>query len=101
MNHATRLDQYDAAFKALAREVRITVTPTTKGKVVELKKVGRYSDGGGLWLKVEESGGKSWQFRYTLRGVQRHMGLGSAHTVSLTGTGFWFSRSRIHAARDS
>jgi antitoxin HicB len=37
LNHATRLDQYDAAFKALNREVRITVAPT-KSKVAEKSK---------------------------------------------------------------
>jgi len=36
-----------------------------------------------LYLQVSDSGSKSWIFRYTLNGKNRHMGLGPAHTVSL------------------
>lgn len=60
-------------------------------KVTRLSRPGRYGDGGGLWLQVrllkkkndEEHVGKSWLFRYTLRGRARHMGLGDAADVSL------------------
>jgi integrase len=44
---------------------------------------GRYGDGGGLWLQVSATGGKSWLFRYTREGSARHMGLGSVELVSL------------------
>ncbi|MFK5597959.1 tyrosine-type recombinase/integrase [Methylobacterium sp. HMF5984] len=51
--------------------------------VARLKTPGLYGDGGGLWLQVSGKGGKSWVFRYTLRGKSREMGLGSANTFSL------------------
>jgi len=44
---------------------------------------GKYSDGGGLWLQVTPSGGKSWGFRYTRAGREHFMGLGPTHTVTL------------------
>lgn len=48
-----------------------------------LEQPGYYGDGGGLWLQVTRNGGKSWVFRFTLRGKSREMGLGPLHTVSL------------------
>lgn len=48
------------------------------------KKVGRHSDGGGLYLNVSASGGKSWVFMWTPPGrKRREMGLGSYPAVSL------------------
>jgi integrase len=41
------------------------------------------SDGGGLYLQVSETGGKSWSFRFMLAGRAREMGLGPVHTISL------------------
>ena len=52
-------------------------------KVKALEKPGRYGDGLGLWLQVNENRGKSWVFRYMLHGRAVHMGLGATHTVSL------------------
>jgi integrase len=52
-------------------------------EVVNKKGAGYYCDGGGLYLQVSDSGSKSWIFRYTLNGKNRHMGLGPFHTVSL------------------
>ena len=37
-----------------------------------------YADGGGLYLRVDPSGAKSWVFRYAIAGRQRDFGLGSA-----------------------
>ncbi|SDA25082.1 Integrase [Methylobacterium sp. UNC378MF] len=51
--------------------------------VAKLKAPGMYGDGGGLWLQVSGKGGKSWVFRYTLRGKSREMGLGPVSTFSL------------------
>lgn len=51
--------------------------------VARLKKPGRYGDGGNLWLQVSPYGTKSWFLRYTIAGVQREMGLGPLHTVSI------------------
>lgn len=44
---------------------------------------GRYADGGGLYLQVGPTGGKSWLFRYMIDGKAREMGLGAVHTLSL------------------
>ena len=43
----------------------------------------RYGDGGNLWLQVGPTGGKSWIFRYVVRGKQRLMGLGDLDVVTL------------------
>ena len=51
--------------------------------VARLKTPGMYGDGGGLWLQVSGKGGKSWVFRYTLKGKSREMGLGPVSTFSL------------------
>ncbi|MFQ5534935.1 MAG: Arm DNA-binding domain-containing protein, partial [Sphingomonadales bacterium] len=45
---------------------------------------GKFGDGGGLWLCMKNNGGKSWVFRYMLRGRAREMGLGSLSTISLS-----------------
>jgi integrase len=52
-------------------------------KVQKLKKKGLHSDGGGLYLRVSESGTKSWMFRFGESGKLRDMGLGPVHTISL------------------
>jgi hypothetical protein len=44
--------------------------------------VGMHGDGGNLWLYVTP-GGRSWLFRFRLRGKSRQMGLGSFKDVSL------------------
>lgn len=51
--------------------------------VQKLKEPGRYADGGGLYLQVGPTGGKSWLFRYTRRGKAREMGLGAFNALSL------------------
>jgi len=50
--------------------------------VRSIRREGRYSDGGNLYLQVA-NGGKSWVFQYQRHGRQRDMGLGSARSVSL------------------
>lgn len=44
-----------------------------------------HSDGGNLYLNVANGGSKSWIFRYSSRGKQREMGLGSTLTLDLAG----------------
>lgn len=44
---------------------------------------GRYSDGGGLYLFVTVSGGRSWVFRYARKGRERDLGLGPVRDVTL------------------
>src|SRR6516225_4980520 len=54
----------------------------TDAFVRSVRREGRYSDGGNLYLQVA-NGGKSWVFQYQRHGRQRDMGLGSARSVSL------------------
>src|SRR5215831_9049018 len=56
-----------------------------KLKVLKLAqlKPGMHSDGGGLYLNVEESGSRSWILRCTIRGKRSWLGLGSLTVVSL------------------
>ena len=55
-------------------------------------KPGRYADGNGLYLIVEESGAKRWILRTMIRGKRCDLGLGSASTTSL-------ADARVEAAR--
>lgn len=55
----------------------------TAAKVKNLKEPGSYSDGGNLYLKVTDTGTKSWVFRYK-RGRLRRIGLGAYPAVSLS-----------------
>ena len=52
-------------------------------EVSSLSKVGRYSDGGGLYLQVAAGGSKQWVFRFMMDRVPRTAGLGSTATFSL------------------
>jgi hypothetical protein len=44
----------------------------------KITKPGRYGFGGGLWLTVAPSGGKSWSYRFTFAGRARAMELAPA-----------------------
>jgi integrase len=44
---------------------------------------GRYCDGGGLYLVVDETGAKRWQLRAVIAGKRTEIGLGGLTTVSL------------------
>jgi integrase len=52
-------------------------------KVQKVRRKGLHADGGGLYLRVSESGTKAWMFRFGLNGKLRDMGLGPIHTISL------------------
>lgn len=52
-------------------------------KVATLAKPGRHSDGGGLYLKVDQGGAKRWVFLWVRNGRQREAGLGSVNAVPL------------------
>lgn len=52
-------------------------------KVETVKKPGRMSDGGGLYLSISPAGAKSWVFMFSRDGRQREMGLGSTNAVTL------------------
>lgn len=48
-----------------------------------VKEPGKYTDGHGLFLKVEPSGAKRWVQRIVIRGKRSEIGMGSASLVSL------------------
>ncbi|MGG7603564.1 tyrosine-type recombinase/integrase [Massilia sp. BKSP1R2A-1] len=60
-----------------------TIERLTAAAVSRAKEPGYYPDGGGLYLQVSSSGTKSWIFRYSRGGKERHMGLGPFHTIGL------------------
>lgn len=45
--------------------------------------IGKYSDGGGLWLHQRNDGGAQWFLRITVHGRRREMGLGPLSSVTL------------------
>src|SRR5215472_5836959 len=51
--------------------------------VSRAKQPGMHADGGGLYLQVTGSQGRSWVYRYARGGKTRYMGLGSLTAVSL------------------
>src|SRR5215469_8049313 len=51
--------------------------------VLKIRKPGYHADGGGLYLQISQGGGRSWIFRFSLRGKAREMGLGSLSKLSL------------------
>lgn len=55
----------------------------TARMVEQAKAPGYYGDGGGLVLRVAESGSKVWLYRYKTYGRVREMGLGPVRDVSL------------------
>ncbi|WP_234423474.1 integrase arm-type DNA-binding domain-containing protein [Tateyamaria sp. Alg231-49] len=65
----------------MPREVRNQLTAL---RVKNEKKPGRYADGMGLYLVVSEHGSRWWQWRGTVHGKRRELGIGSALLVSLS-----------------
>ena len=51
--------------------------------VATVKKPGRYSDGGGLYLNVASTGAKSWVFMFKVAGKRTELGAGSLSKVPL------------------
>jgi Arm domain-containing DNA-binding protein len=51
--------------------------------VAAIKAPGKYRFGRGLYLQVSGPDAKSWIYRFTVRGKERFMGLGSARDVTL------------------
>src|SRR5262245_54725623 len=60
-----------------------TIGRLTALKVDKAKRAGMYADGGGLYLRVTQSGTKNWVFRFMLNGRPRWMGVGPLHTIGL------------------
>jgi integrase len=59
--------------------------------VARLRRPGMYTDGGGLYLQVSGSQGRSWVYRWARGGRTRYMGLGSLTAMSL-------AEARVRAA---
>jgi len=59
------------------------MTKLTALQVAHAKNRGLINDGAGLYLKITDSGTKSWVFRYRQNGRQRYHGLGSVKILSL------------------
>ena len=71
----------------------------TATAVKQIKKPGRYTDGNGLYLVVDESGARRWLLRTVVLGRRRDIGLGSARLVPLAGAREEAARMR-RLARD-
>jgi len=67
--------------------------------VQTLTEPGRHADGDGLYLVVDEGGGKRWVYLYRLAGRRREMGLGPLRTVSLAQAREQASRARTMASQ--
>ena len=67
------------------RKVKTRKRELNKLEPVTLKKLppGMHSDGGGLYLVVQESGSRSWILRTMIRGARKDIGLGGLSTRSL------------------
>jgi integrase len=55
---------------------------TLKAKQIEYAKEGMHADGGGLYLRVQASGAKSWIYRFQLNNKRREMGIGTLDVKS-------------------
>ncbi|WLC16274.1 tyrosine-type recombinase/integrase [Bradyrhizobium diazoefficiens] len=66
--------------KARRKHPQKALTPL---RINSLSQPGRYADGNGLYLVVDESGAKRWVLRTVVHGKRRDMGLGSLRLVSL------------------
>lgn len=51
--------------------------------VLTLKKQGRHSDGGGLYLSIDSTGRRRWVFMYVRNGKRTELGLGSGRDLPL------------------
>lgn len=71
-------------------------------EVKNATKPGRYLDGGGLYLSVAGEGRKRWAYRYTIKGITKDLGLGSAADVTLAKARELAAEARAHvkAGRD-
>ena len=61
----------------------VTLNKLSPRAVTTIKKPGRHSDGGGLYLVVDASGARRWLFMFRWGGKLKEMGLGGIATTSL------------------
>ena len=65
---------------------QLSVRPTNKLTAIAVekqKRLGRHSDGGGLYLNVTKSGSKSWVFNWSRNHRKQEIGLGPYPAVLL------------------
>lgn len=60
-----------------------TLNRLTARQVSSFKDPGRYSDGGGLYLRVSAAGGRSWVFMTSSGGTRSEIGLGGVTAIGL------------------
>lgn len=60
-----------------------TLNRLTARQVSSFKEPGRYSDGGGLYLRVTPAGGRSWVFMVRSGGKRTEIGLGGVNAIGL------------------
>jgi integrase len=60
-----------------------TLNKLTARQVSSLKRTGRHSDGGGLYLRITSGGSRSWVFMSSSQGNRVEIGLGGASSISL------------------
>ena len=61
-----------------------SINKLTAREAETIAEPGRHSDGGGLYLFVDDKGRRSWRFMYVRQGKQREAGLGSAAKSGVT-----------------
>jgi hypothetical protein len=66
-----------------ARRGRHPINALTAVRVRNEKKPGRYADGNGLYLVVDDTGARRWLLRIVIEGKRRDLGFGSATLVPL------------------
>jgi integrase len=59
------------------------LTATKVKAIIKAGVPGYTGDGANLWLQISKTGGASWEFRFTINGRTRYMGLGPVKTVNL------------------
>lgn len=67
--------------------------------VQTLTEPGRHADGDGLYLVVDENGGKRWVYLFRIAGKRREMGLGPLRIVSLAQARELAGKARAMAAQ--
>jgi integrase len=72
-----------------------TLNKLTAMQVAKLKTPGRHSDGGGLYLSIDDGGRRRWIFMYVRGGKRTELGLGGGRDLSLAG-----ARAAASALRD-
>ncbi|UZK70486.1 integrase arm-type DNA-binding domain-containing protein [Sphingomonas sp. S1-29] len=60
-----------------------TLNRLTSREVASLKRSGRHSDGGGLYLRITKQGAKGWTFMHSSDGKRREISLGAVHSTTL------------------